>query len=31
MGLVLWHITMSLDGFIAGPHDAMEWPPCPTG
>src|ERR1700704_3383308 len=25
MGLVLWHTTMSLDGFIAGPDDAMEW------
>jgi dihydrofolate reductase len=25
MGLVLWHVTMSLDGFIAGPDDAMEW------
>jgi dihydrofolate reductase len=25
MGVVLWHITMSLDGFIAGPDDAMEW------
>jgi dihydrofolate reductase len=25
MGLVLWHVTMSLDGFIAGPGDAMEW------
>jgi len=24
-GSVLWHVTMSLDGFIAGPHDAMEW------
>jgi dihydrofolate reductase len=22
---VVWHITMSLDGFIAGPDDAMEW------
>ncbi len=22
---VLWHVTMSLDGFIAGPNDAMEW------
>ncbi|HLZ24044.1 MAG TPA: dihydrofolate reductase family protein [Ktedonobacterales bacterium] len=25
MGKVLWHITMSLDGFIAGPGDAMDW------
>ena len=24
-GLVLWHVTMSLDGFIAGPADAMDW------
>jgi dihydrofolate reductase len=22
---VLWHITMSLDGFIAGPDDTMDW------
>jgi dihydrofolate reductase len=22
---VVWHITMSLDGFIAGPEDSMEW------
>ncbi len=25
MGMVLWHVTMSLDGFIAGPGDAMDW------
>lgn len=25
MGKVLWHVTMSLDGFIAGSDDAMEW------
>jgi dihydrofolate reductase len=25
MGKVLWHVTMSLDGFITGPDDAMEW------
>lgn len=25
MGAVLWHITMSLDGFIAGPDDDMTW------
>jgi dihydrofolate reductase len=25
MGQVLWHTQMSLDGFIAGPGDAMEW------
>ncbi len=24
-GVVLWHVTMSLDGFIAGPADAMDW------
>jgi hypothetical protein len=24
MGAVLWHVIMSLDGFIAGPDDAME-------
>jgi dihydrofolate reductase len=23
--MVLWHVTMSLDGFIAGPGDAMDW------
>ncbi len=25
MGQVLWHITVSLDGFIAGPGDDMAW------
>jgi dihydrofolate reductase len=25
MSRVVWHVTMSLDGFIAGPDDAMEW------
>jgi dihydrofolate reductase len=25
MGKVLWHTMMSLDGFIAGPDDDMEW------
>jgi dihydrofolate reductase len=25
MGKVVWHFTMSLDGFIAGPDDSMEW------
>lgn len=25
MSSVIWHITMSLDGFIAGPEDAMDW------
>jgi dihydrofolate reductase len=25
MGKVTWHVTMSLDGFIAGPDDSMEW------
>ncbi len=24
-GKVLWHVTMSLDGFIAGPDDSMDW------
>jgi dihydrofolate reductase len=24
-GIVVWHVTMSLDGFIAGPDDAMDW------
>ncbi len=24
-GKVLWHVSMSLDGFIAGPNDAMDW------
>lgn len=23
--MVLWHVTMSLDGYIAGPGDAMDW------
>ena len=25
MNQVVWHVTMSLDGFITGPDDAMEW------
>jgi dihydrofolate reductase len=25
MSDVIWHVTMSLDGFIAGPNDAMDW------
>src|SRR2546429_5540957 len=25
MGKVLWHRMMSLDGFIAGPNDDMDW------
>ena len=25
MSKVLWHITMSLDGFVAGPGDDMSW------
>jgi dihydrofolate reductase len=25
MNKVTWHITMSVDGFIAGPDDEMEW------
>jgi hypothetical protein len=24
-GKVLWHVTMSLDGRIAGPDEAMDW------
>ena len=24
-GKVLWHFTMSLDGFVAGPNHGMEW------
>ncbi|GAA4719733.1 dihydrofolate reductase family protein [Phytohabitans rumicis] len=24
-GKVLWHFTMSLDGFVAGPHHEMDW------
>jgi dihydrofolate reductase len=25
MGKVVWHITMSVDGYIAGPDDEMDW------
>src|SRR5487761_476256 len=25
MTKVLWHVTMSLDGFIAPPDDSVEW------
>ncbi|HZG49829.1 MAG TPA: dihydrofolate reductase family protein [Thermoleophilaceae bacterium] len=25
MTKTIWHITMSLDGFIAGPGDSMDW------
>jgi dihydrofolate reductase len=25
VGRVIWHVTMSLDGFIAGPDDSMDW------
>jgi dihydrofolate reductase len=25
MSRVVWHVTMSLDGFITGPDDSMEW------
>ncbi|MFI7483750.1 dihydrofolate reductase family protein [Kocuria sp. M1R5S2] len=25
MGIVRWHVQMSLDGFVAGPHDDMRW------
>jgi dihydrofolate reductase len=25
MGKTIWHVTMSVDGFIAGPDDYMDW------
>jgi dihydrofolate reductase len=25
VGKVVWHVTMSLDGFITGPDDSMDW------
>jgi dihydrofolate reductase len=25
MGIVRWHTTLSVDGFVAGPEDAMDW------
>jgi dihydrofolate reductase len=25
MTTIMWHITMSVDGFIAGPDDSMDW------
>jgi dihydrofolate reductase len=25
VSILVWHITMSLDGFIAGPDDSMRW------
>jgi dihydrofolate reductase len=25
MSIVRWHVTMSVDGFIAGPEHAMDW------
>ena len=25
VGKVIWHTMMSLDGFIAGPNDDMQW------
>lgn len=24
-GKILWHFTMSLDGFVAGPGGSMDW------
>ncbi|MFX1479345.1 MAG: dihydrofolate reductase family protein [Promethearchaeota archaeon] len=24
-GIVLWHTSMSLDGYISGPNDSMDW------
>ncbi|WP_127794896.1 dihydrofolate reductase family protein [Agromyces sp. LHK192] len=29
-GKVLWHFSMSLDGFVAGPGHAMDWMPAAT-
>jgi dihydrofolate reductase len=29
-GKVLWHFSMSLDGFVAGPAHGMEWMPAAT-
>ena len=26
-GKVLWHFSMSLDGFVAGPGHSMDWMP----
>lgn len=25
MSKLIWHVTMSLDGFISGPDDSMDW------
>jgi hypothetical protein len=25
MSKLTWHVTMSLDGFIAGPDDSVDW------
>jgi hypothetical protein len=25
MGIVLWHTSIPIDGFIAGPGDDMDW------
>jgi hypothetical protein len=25
VGKLIWHVTMSPDGFIAGPEHAMDW------
>jgi dihydrofolate reductase len=25
LAALVWHVTMSVDGFIAGPDDAMDW------
>jgi dihydrofolate reductase len=25
VGAVIWHVTMSLDSFVAGPNDSMDW------
>ncbi|GAB4002716.1 dihydrofolate reductase family protein [Glycomyces albus] len=29
-GKVLWHFSMSLDGFVAGPDHSMDWMPAAT-
>jgi dihydrofolate reductase len=29
-GKVLWHFSMSLDGFVAGPGHSMDWMPAAT-
>ncbi|MFJ2770592.1 hypothetical protein [Streptomyces sp. NPDC087300] len=31
VGKVLFHFSMSLDGFVAGPNHSMDWPAGVTG